>query len=225
MATARIGARKGARLCIRLADRIAKVARLAWSDADASIYVIPYPGPAKTSFAGVYESRLGSTTLPFEGQLEAVGGDTPKVSIHESGICHAQLGAERSGRARGPRLHHGTGHIATIQTFRPDLLPTLATPPSSQGPVIDVVATPPSTPWTSLRFVLSVIDPASHPLNGPWAVLNLARAKGTDLHIRIASVSDYEPHNDGEGVVVLAGWGVSADVSAAALEFVFAVAR
>jgi hypothetical protein len=124
------------RLLVETGGVFRRLARLSWSEADASLYISPpgLPAPARVGVIDVPLEPGASETVNFAGDFI---GMAPYMSLHQGGACHASAGPGwqrlRTAPVRGNPLDHpGGGHLATIVCFRPSLLPTAPPPKHSR---------------------------------------------------------------------------------------------
>ena len=199
---------RGVRLCLRDHQGvIRKVARLDWSDQDTSLYITSYCPPGGRTFAGRFKLSSGvpSTTWDFTGQLEA-GETMPKMSLHESGQTKTELGGKKSRFVIGQPLFDAVGgHVATIKTFNAGTLPILEK--KAKGGASDIIAEGDGAPYTSVRFPISVHITESGAFMCKFPITFRRPHLASPLYVGIDVVGEFEPHNDGDGVVVIGGWG------------------
>lgn len=87
---------------------------IAFSKRDASIFITPFAATGKYFFglSGIPETEK-SRDIKYKEQLTA--DKAPKISIHQSGQVHAQIGRERAGPVNTQSLERWQGeHIATL---------------------------------------------------------------------------------------------------------------
>ena len=84
---------------------------------EVNVYeAIAYCSPGRTAYVGLADlpENNASSTWDFAGQGEALETN-PKVSLHESGACLAEVGGYRTGFVWGASLDHSIGgHVATV---------------------------------------------------------------------------------------------------------------
>jgi hypothetical protein len=147
---------EGVRLCVSCPDgSVRKVARLNWSKTDSSLYIKPYCPKGGRSYAGRVQVPPSdqSATFSFEGQLEG-GAVMPKMSLHQSGLTRTELNGRGTMFVESkPWPESSGGHVATIKTFDPYLLPLMD---KSNRRTPDVIAVDAKEPWTSIRYLINV---------------------------------------------------------------------
>jgi hypothetical protein len=90
---------KDLRLLIRHRGELRKLARLAWSNFDASFYVMPYGTDGRRGWVG--KIPIPEEPFTFDATTGTEGAE-PYVSLHESGRTHASVKGFRTGDAMGP---------------------------------------------------------------------------------------------------------------------------
>lgn len=142
-------------MLLRWEDSTRKVARIGWSKRDASVYVMLYATDHQHRYAGTF-ALSGLTPLPLDlRQMAKVNSTTGvvKLSMHESGHCHAELDGRQTRTVRSTPLTSGfDGHLCTILVSDPASLPVLA----ETGPTrtTDLTADSRDFPWNGAQFFL-----------------------------------------------------------------------
>jgi hypothetical protein len=198
----------GVRLCLRDHEGIVrKIARLDWSNRDASLYITAYCPPGGRSFAGRFDMPPGVDSFTFDptGQLEA-GDIMPKMSLHESGLTKTEVAGKKTKFVTGqPIFHAAGGHVATIKTNKPDTLPVLTK--KAKSGQYDLKAEGGAEPWTSVRFPVSVHASPDDNLVHRFQIVFQRPHLPTPVYVGIDIFGEYEPQNDADGVSVIGGWG------------------
>ena len=126
-------------IVVQVENELRRVCKFAFCNSDASTYLIPYAAGGEYYFGGqrLPEHRV-SHSFSFAEQFSTT--TAPKVSIHESGQVHIQVGGERV----GPLLIRPVGelrgeHVASICVDRFDHLPLLSGPARTSGRKVDFV--------------------------------------------------------------------------------------
>jgi hypothetical protein len=199
---------KGVRLCVQDDDGvIRKVARINWTNADASLYIESYCPPGGKAYAGRFTMPLGepSFSWDFTGQLEAEDA-MPKMSLHQSGRTKCELGGAKTKFVIGkPLFDLAGGHIATIQTFNPRTLPVMDNKAPRRTP--NTLVAPSEAGCTSVRFPIAVSLTAPPESHFKFVVTFTRPILQTPLYVGVGVFGRHEPENDGDGVVVFGGWG------------------
>jgi hypothetical protein len=207
---------KQARLLVRTEVGFHRLARISWSNRDASLYISPRSSslPGRVGLLDVAAVRPGqSAQVTFRGDYI---GCNPYLSLHQSGQAHGHAGPSReqwrTGAVRGHALNRGaSGHLATIAAFQPATLP-LTDPPAAttkQGAYPLVVDAPSRA--SSAVLVLHACPTAAALHRGQFTTwITLARkSAGRPLHIGISARWEpaTETHND-PVVIIYGGWGL-----------------
>jgi hypothetical protein len=196
------------RLLVAHENRLHKLARLAWSNKDVSLYVLPYLPKGGTAHAGVMKipGPAGPpSTWNYTGQVDGSGG--PKLTLHSSGRCHGEVDGVHGPPVWGrPLTGREGGHIASITCFSVEGLPEVTVP--SGPPSADIVlqsSDPSSTATNVALFVLT-----SDRKDDEYHFVLTFRREGLDAPVRIgirARVTTEPSGNRDPGVLVMAGWG------------------
>lgn len=201
---------KSLRVLLERDGVIFKVAKVAFSQKDVSVYVMPYQYEGGHGFGGqmMIPGPGKSNSWNFTRQLT---GEPVKVSIHESGRTHAQIGALMTEPVWGRGLFHDeVSHVATISCFSPVGLPEVVEPRGA--PQADIVLRTGENDWTSVHvplFVCPDIDTASNHI----AYITLNRSdRERALYLAIGARVENAPSEQlGKGVLVFTGWGPGND--------------
>ena len=118
--------------------------KVAISSNDASLYIFPYSINGRyysgiSTLPDVYtDSGSHKVDVPFTEQLSAE--TMPKLSIHERGQIHVDIGNERVGPLWVPNLNEVIDqHVATVTTDNLSGLPEYCKEPVSIPPEIDFI--------------------------------------------------------------------------------------
>ena len=199
---------KGVRLCLVDHEGVTrKMAQVKWSGFDASLYITSYCPPGGRAYAGRTPLRaVPEWTYDFSGQLEAADV-MPKMSLHERGWATAELEGRKTEPARCEPFYSGAGHLATIKTFNPATLPVVEK--KSKG-ASDVHIVTGGVAWTSVRVPLFVFEDEARARRHKHFLTFIRPHLAGPIYVAFDVLGEYEPHNDGDGVIVLGGWGVDA---------------
>jgi hypothetical protein len=198
------------RLLLNWDGTLYKLARIVFSKSDVSFYIIPYAPDGGTGFAGqmMIPAPGQSNSVNFSRQLE---GLPVRVSIHESGRCHAAAGTEKTQPAWGRSLFYDEiAHIATVLTGAPTTLPVASEARGGSHP--DIVFTPGLDGYNSVHVPLFVC-PDEATAKQHVIYVTLARpGKPRPLYLALGGRIDNMNLDSPEaGVVVMAGWGPGND--------------
>lgn len=200
----------GARLCIRRDGVLHKFARLYWSNQDTSLYISTYTPAGSDVYFGsttVPPPGVGSESIDFTSGLVASDAN-PKLSLHESGQAHMQVGQLRSKGILGRRLGEGSGgHVATVQTFDVSSLPVLGRSPST-GRVPDLIAVADEEDWwTAPRWlVLAFAEDLDRARGYPLHITMRRRLRPT-LHVALKPAASSAPESmKHSGALIVGGW-------------------
>lgn len=195
------------RIVARRRNRLHKVAKVRWSNTDASIYIWPYGPEGGRGYVGLHDAipPAGSFTFDFASQG---AGMNPKLSLHQSGQVHA-ICAEYSTRPifSAPLFSPAGGHIASIVCHNPEKLPDLTAQPKGL-PRADVVLEMPLR-FSAMHVVLFANIVESRLPKCPIQLRLVRSSMPMPLHIGIQFRGD-NVASDGSGVGVLGGWGPDA---------------
>lgn len=102
------------RLLVEYAGETRKIAKIAFSDSDTSIYIFPYATEGK-----YYYGRRGMKEVEFEDQIhftdDIFADVVPKLSIHESGRVHIKARKDIAGPIfTAPFTEWRGQHIASV---------------------------------------------------------------------------------------------------------------
>jgi hypothetical protein len=203
---------KGLRLLLSADGTFFKVARIAWSASDASVYVLPYVPPGGIAYAGVMKipGPGGTSQTQVHRQFQ---GDNPKLSFHEHGRNHASV----SGGATSPiwgrgLLSDADGHFATVTSFDVRGLPTVEAPRKS-GSELDVVLLPSVAESYAVNVALYVCltEEDAARLGKMWLTLQ-REGRPRPLYVAIGVRIPDPPTEAAEGgVVAFGGFGPGDD--------------
>jgi hypothetical protein len=143
------------RLLVEHSGELRKLAKLAVSKSDASLYVVAY-GPNRRYYVGQERLPAGKSSLTFRfADYPCHVGDEPKLSLHEKGKAHVTAGGRvLAGPIAMPRLTDLRGeHVATVCPDDFDQLPPYGRALKTSGREQDVVI-PVEQGVTSGRVIL-----------------------------------------------------------------------
>lgn len=198
----------GARLCVLRNGVVRKLARLAWSNTDASLYIAIYRSAGRCAYFGRTTVPAAGSKWDFnftEGSIATSGN--PKLSLHDSGQAHVAVGSARSKAIFGKRLGDGEGgHVATVQTFDTEGLPALGREPST-GRVPDLIATADEEDWwTAPRWLVLAFSDAESARKYPLRI-TMRRKLRPDLHVALKPHAHAAPEaTEHGGSLVIGGW-------------------
>lgn len=199
----------GLRLIAEHEGTFYKIARIQWSNKDASLYVLPYMPSGGTAFAGVMkipDQEQGASTFNFARGVE---GAKPKMSLHEFGQCRASVGDQSIAQVWGRKLHdQGGGHIGTIECCSFEGLPTIDPPKGPPEP--DLVVDSEGAEWHGVRIPILVYLAESDAARHPFYVSTKRPYKPTLFVAVHVYPSKVDPTTAERGVLVYAGWGPGA---------------
>ena len=197
----------GVRLLVNVAGTLYKLARIRWSTADASVYVMPYVPKGGIGFAGPMKvpAPEASSSVNFARELM---GPNPKLSLHESGRCHGSVGEQRTGPVWGRGLFDGSGHIATITSFDVTSQPTVAVTRTGTEP--DIILMTPGFEVPGMNVALLVGDSPEEA--GRLGQLHFILDRPDRPRPLYVALNCRDPGQSAEGppvpgVTVIAGWG------------------
>ena len=198
------------RLLVDLGNDLRKLAKVAFSKSDASLYLFPYAPHGRYYFGGRHMNEV-----EFEDQVrfsdDTFSDTLPKLSIHETGQVHVQAGALRAGPVSVSPLAQWRGqHIASIgaDTFR--ALPALTEALSTTGPEIDhVIPADQIVESGRLVFYLAGDRPAFEEPNCRLVITLSRSTMSNPIYLGIQPKAQRplsEP--DLGGVTAIAGWDI-----------------
>ena len=127
------------RFLVKRNNILRKICKLAFSDADASIYLFPYAARGKYYY-GNKNSPDQESEYKFDFTEDIFQEKTPKLSIHERGQIHIHVNDKRAGPLFIPHLSALKGqHIASISPDSFDSLPIHSEKIRETGTEIDHV--------------------------------------------------------------------------------------
>lgn len=198
------------RLLVERDGRLHKVANLAWSSSDVSLYITPYAPLGGEGHAGMMRVPGPGQASTWDYSRQAVG--TPvRVALHESGRCHAEAGGSRSEPTWGRSLFYpDIAHIASISCFEVNGLPTVDVPKGP--PQLDVVMRHAGEEATACHVGLFVCPDE---VERPWEKFRITferPGRERPLYLAVSARETAEaPDNRDGGVLVVAGWGPGDD--------------
>lgn len=210
-------------LLVRFGNVVRRISKFAFSNADASLYVMLI-GPHRRFRCGVghFSPGVGSIQVVLNEPAAHDAEGIPKISIHESGRVHAMGGTYRSKSCHVPSIVGFRGsHVATILVEQLKDLAPFTGKISVSGPKRSIVldGIPPGV--TGLR--LPVYVNGSEPSFGdPCQIVfelqrpGLARRLHVGLTVRSSAVRDAA--GSAGGVVMAVGWDPSAPELASATD-------
>jgi hypothetical protein len=202
---------KSLRFIIGRQGTLFKVAQLSFGKNDQSIYITPYVPAGGTGYVGQMKIPAPGQSGTWDYSRQASG--TPvRVTLHESGRCHATAGGSSTPPVFGrPLQHDSRAHVATIVCFDLTGLPTIRQPRGGSTPDVLLLAT--DAEWTSLHIPLYVCpDPQSAAVAWMKMSVTMTRDNSTPLILGIGGRTGPESAEGlGSGVLVLAGWGPGND--------------
>lgn len=197
------------RVVVLFGGQMRSLCKLAFTKADASIYVVPY-APNKRYSVGTHQmgEREQSVTFNLDDALDYEAA--PKISFHQSGQVHANAGATRVGPLRIPPLPDWRGeHIATVLAEHALSLPKFRGPRRWHGVERDLVLElRGNIESAAVALFVNGHEPV---FAGPCPVrfrlghATLETPLYVGLHLR-AQVPLSEPDVPGTGVVAIGGW-------------------
>jgi hypothetical protein len=207
---ATVGDFRELRLLVDLGSDLRKLAKVAFSKSDASLYLFPYAPHGRYYFGGrhmdevEFQDQVKFSDDPFSETL-------PKLSIHETGQIHIQAGALRAGPVSVSPLARWKGqHIASIGADSFESLPAFTESLSTTGPAIDhVIPTDQIVHGGRLVFFLAGDRPAFEEPNCRLVITLRRTTLSNPICLGIqpkAQRALSEP--DLGGVTAIAGWDV-----------------
>jgi len=132
----------------------------------------------------------------------------PKMSLHESGLTKTELSGQKSRFVEGQSLFsEAGGHIATVKTFKPESLPSIDDLRTRKSVPNVVAMTDGSFTRTSVRFPLIVHTDRTKAMTHKFVITFRRVSNANPLYVALNAHGEYEPENDGEGTLVIGGWG------------------
>lgn len=196
------------RLLVEREGTFYKLARLGWSQKDTSVYLMLYVPVGGQSYAGVVNvPSIGGPPATFNYGGQLCGTGMPKLSLHESGQCHAEVDGVKTKPVKGRDVFHGAGgHIASVTSFSVVGLPIVVSPKGP--PKLDIPLTSSDPTWTATHVSLHIC-PTPEDARGHHFSVALARpGKPRPLLIGVSGQPTAEsPENHNPGVTAIAGWG------------------
>jgi hypothetical protein len=129
------------RVLVQHKGTMLRLCKLMFTSGDASIYLVPYAS-AGHYFLGGHEfaEQERQATFDFTKQLSSKLKQLPKLSLHETGQVHVQVGRDRAGPLRIPPLSELRGqHVASISADGFEALARFEGTPRSSGAEQDFV--------------------------------------------------------------------------------------
>jgi hypothetical protein len=215
------------RLLVEHQGTLRRFCKLLFDRVDASVYLIPYAREGRFYFGGrAFEEDQVEQTFNFKEQRQSGDDRLPKLSIHETGQVHVQVGRDnRAGPLRIPPLTTWRGeHAATITA---DTLAGLAVfdgQPRTQGAERDHVIPVESDRVESGRLAIYLNGKENVFATHCGIVLTLTRPTlKNPLYLGIRPFAQ-DPLGDGtgnDGVTVIAGWTPAQALSPASAPFLY----
>ena len=203
------------RLLVDLGNDVRKIAKIAFSNSDASLYMFPYAPNGKYYYGGrhmdevEFEDKVRFTDDIFSDQV-------PKLSIHETGQVHIKAKDSIAGPVLISHLSEWRGqHIASVSIDHFSSLSEFRGSISSEGSEIDHVI-PVDEIVKSGRLVFYLAgDRAAFKEPNCRLVLTIARPTiENPIYIGIQpKAQDSLSDLDLGGITVLAGWNVAPETS------------
>ncbi len=208
---------KSIRFLVSHSGVLKKFCKIALSVNDASLYIFPYAPHGryyggKQTFRGLLpgEERVEFT---FDYTKQSVSDDMPKLSIHETGQVHIEIGKERVGPVFIPQFRNLIDeHIATVTMDNIMGLPEHNKEPNLFPPHTDLlIETGEET--ESLRLLLYVNgDAPNFKYNNAIITLGTRERKHLSkpifIGLFVVPQSDLRENNEesSPGVLAIAGW-------------------
>lgn len=193
------------RLHLESPEGLRRIAKVAFSRRDASIYLIPY-GPRGEYFYGSRAMADGQTTDTFNFREQLWAESNPKLSIHETGQVHIYAaGRPRAGPLRIAPLRDLRGqHVATLRWDSVQTLSVYAKGPKITAPDIDVGFGVPDGVEAGALLIFANGAENRFLTGYVHFGLQVSSREGPPIFFGIAAVAK-ETFSDG-GVTVLAGF-------------------
>lgn len=213
---------EGVRILVDQQGGLRKLLRIAWSDADASIFLIPYVPGRGIVYGGIASTPDPGTphTFSFDGQL---CGDWGKVSLHQSGRVHATVRSAGE-LIRSPPItalpldHLADGQVATVSCFNPEGLPEVL---DAQGPPdTDLVLTSNDVDWTATQIPIFVTSDPNRFEDHHFRLCFRRATLKSPLYVTLRPRSESHPPENREGGISILAWGLAGPTSSSDLVFV-----
>jgi len=203
------------RLLVDLGNDVRKIAKIAFSNSDASLYLFPYAPSGKYYYGGRHMDEVEfEDNVKFTDDL--FSDRVPKLSIHETGQIHIKAKDYIAGPVWISPLSEWRGqHIVSVSIDNFSFLSEFCGSISSEGSEIDHVI-PVDEIVKSGRLVFYLAgDRAAFEEPNCRFVLTMARPTiENPIHIGIQpKVQDSLSDLDLGGITVLAGWDVTSEPS------------
>lgn len=205
------------RFLLKVNGQTFKVATVALSKSDASLYIAPAIPSGWVVHAGTTKMPNAdgpSSTWDYSQQL--TGSRHLKLSLHDSGRTHAVVDDEETNPLFGPPMTGSEGgHVATIAVFSPSGL-ELTRPRTGSSSSTDLVLTCPTPDrWTSTHISLHIC-PTKESATKMHRVVETVGFGGqpTWLGIWVRGGTDEPPEKAGPGIICIGGWGAPAPQTA-----------
>lgn len=198
------------RLLLEYRRQLYRLCKLAFSAADASIYLIPYAPSGQYYFGGSeIRERKAKETFGFKSQLSSNVATIPKLSIHEKGQVHAYVGPDRAGPLLVPPLANWRGqHAATVTVDRIAGLSVFQGTPRESGARVDFPLFNPADE-ESARVAIYINGKTPSFAGDCRAHFTLRRPALTrPLYVGFSGIAQSPLSNEDskDGVTVIAGW-------------------
>ena len=198
------------RLLVERNGVLFNIAKVALGKADASLYIIPSTPSEGEGYAGLMKvpEHGQHNTWTYSRQL---AGLPIRVTLHESGRCHASAGDRQTEPTWGRSLFYDeVAHVATISCFNVGGLPAVET---LRGPPrLDVVFKSADLDWTAIHIPVFVCPDDSPAVWKRVAVRMTPDGRPRPLYLVLGGRLEQEPANNRDGgVLVVAGWGPGDD--------------
>jgi len=196
------------RLLVDLGGDLRRIAKIAVSNTDASLYLFPYAPNGRYYFGGRRMNEVEfKDQVRFKDDLSS--DDVPKLSIHETGQVHVQARGIRAGPNTISPLSEWKGqHIASVSVDSFSALSEFSGAVSSTGPNVDhVIPVDENIQSGRLVFYLSGDRPAFEEPNCRLVITLKRPTLANPIYVGIqmkAQAPLSEPHLG--GVTVLSGW-------------------
>ena len=198
------------RILVDLGNDLRKIAKLAFSNTDASLYIFPYSPSSQYFYGGrhmdeiEFEDKVTFTEDIFSDQV-------PKLSIHETGQVHIKAKESIAGPVSISPLSNWKGqHIASVSIDKFSSLPEFRGSVIDEGPEIDhVIPVDELVKSGRLAFYLAG-DRAAFEEPNCRMVITVARPTiENPIYIGIQpKAQDLLSDLEFGGITVLAGWDI-----------------
>jgi hypothetical protein len=208
------------RLHLESPQGLRRLAKLAFSRRDASLYLVPY-GPRGQYFYGSRGMADGQSTDTFNFREQLSANSNPKLSIHETGQVHIYArGRPRAGPLQIGALQDSRGeHLATLRWDSVEKLPLFAKRPKTTPPDIDVAFGVPDGLEAGALLVFANGEENRFLTTYVHFALQVGSREGHPIFFGIAAVAK-DTFSDG-GVTVLAGFDARRARSGTADRYLF----